>query len=373
MRAWRFRLFGAAVAGMFLIGGRPSQGADLVVRPAVDGIVAAFDSHPLVGLAEQHGLAEEGDIYTAVVRNPVFAEKVGNVVVEFGGAAHQATLDRYLAGEDVPYAELRRVWIDVVGWVPTVGWSMYVDFFAQVRAANQRLPADRRIKVWLGEPPIDWSKIHSAADLRPYGDSRDPHVAALIEREILSKGKKALVIYGASHFDDFLLSPTGPKHWEALKEIVERKHPSAFFVVRSYAGFEDSGCSIAFEAKIKSWPRPALAAPVKGTWLEAALAPPGCSLLPPIPPPPPGVPPPQLTPEILAKMEDAMANRISRDGLLYLGPASRLTQTPWNPEIYLDEALFREISRRVEIMTGRPLDWGSFVRGSARAPQPYRP
>jgi hypothetical protein len=90
------------------------------VSPAIDGVLAAFHDHPLVAMGDWHGLAQEEDFYAALVREPRFARDVGNVVVEFGGAAHQDILDRYLSGEKVLYSQLREVWTDVVGWIPTV-------------------------------------------------------------------------------------------------------------------------------------------------------------------------------------------------------------------------------------------------------------
>jgi hypothetical protein len=131
----------------------------LIVCSAVDGIFAAFESHPLVGLADYHGLAQEEDFFTVLIRDKRFANDVGNVVVEFGDAAQQGTLDRYLAGEDIPYDQLRKVWSDTVGWVPTVTSMGYINFYAQVRTVNLGLPPQQRIHVWLGDPPIDWSKI----------------------------------------------------------------------------------------------------------------------------------------------------------------------------------------------------------------------
>ncbi|HEX3701278.1 MAG TPA: hypothetical protein VHV27_11465, partial [Phenylobacterium sp.] len=113
------------------------------VQPAVDGVMAAFATHPIVGMAEDHDLAQEGDFYNALIRDPRFAREVGNVVVEFGSTAHQETLDRYLAGEEVAYKDLREVWTDMVGIWPAMFYTMYADFFAQVRRENMSLPPDR--------------------------------------------------------------------------------------------------------------------------------------------------------------------------------------------------------------------------------------
>jgi len=59
------------------------------VLPAIDGILNAFQNHPLVGIEDDHNSAQEEDFYAALVRDPRFAAEVGNVVVEFGDAAQQ--------------------------------------------------------------------------------------------------------------------------------------------------------------------------------------------------------------------------------------------------------------------------------------------
>jgi len=65
------------------------------VRPAIDGILAAFEKHPLVGLGDIHNMAQQEDFFVTLIRDPRFAKEVGNVVVEFGASTHQDILDRY--------------------------------------------------------------------------------------------------------------------------------------------------------------------------------------------------------------------------------------------------------------------------------------
>src|SRR5690606_37278715 len=79
-------------------------------QPAIDGVLAAFETHPLVAIADAHGLYEEELFYADLVRDPRFAPDVGNVVVEFGAASLQPVIDRYVNGEAVSYSELRQVW-----------------------------------------------------------------------------------------------------------------------------------------------------------------------------------------------------------------------------------------------------------------------
>ena len=339
--------------------------ADLLVRPAVDGILAAFETHPLVGLGDRHGLADEGAFYNQLISDPRFADEVGNVVVEFGSASHQNTLDRYLAGEDVAYSDLRRVWLDAVGWEPTIQWSMYQLFFAQVRRTNLGLPLERRIRVWLGDPPADWSTIHTSEDLAPYILQRETHPASLIEREILSAGKKALVIYGGRHLleyaDDML------KSWPQLvwlRTRVEETRPGAFYVVTVHVGFPDPRHSAAFEAEF-NWPNATLVSAVGDTSLKSALAGPGWSFdaeaagrdL-------PGYKP------LSAELHDILMG-VAGDALLYLGPARTLMTSPYDPSLVMDGALFAELSRRATIKLGssaRPADW---VAEASRPPRAY--
>jgi hypothetical protein len=37
------------------------------VRPAIDGILAAFEKHPLVGLGDMHGMAQQEDFFVTLI------------------------------------------------------------------------------------------------------------------------------------------------------------------------------------------------------------------------------------------------------------------------------------------------------------------
>src|SRR5207249_7620718 len=45
-----------------------------------------------------------------VIRDPEFSRKVNDIVIEFGNPLYQTVLDRFVDGDDVPYAELSKVW-----------------------------------------------------------------------------------------------------------------------------------------------------------------------------------------------------------------------------------------------------------------------
>lgn len=340
------------LASIALCVAAPAAAAEPLVRPAADAVFAAFKQHPLVGLGDAHGLAEEGEFYGVLVRDPRFAAQVGNLVMEAFGAAHQDTLDRYLNGEDVPRADLRKVWTDIVGGAPFLTGVSYQQVLAEIRAVNAKLPPARRIKVWAGEPSVDWATIKTRADLEPYMAQRDSHPAALIDREILGKRKKALVIYGGLHFFP-LPAPPGLPQNPGLRGLVERGHPGAFYIISPYVGFVQPGCSEAFEAATH-WPNGSLISPVKDTALQALLLRPGCTAIPP-PRRAPGAEP--IDPEVFAKIQAGFVRPSSgadADAILYLAPAATLTISPDDPEMITDPAYAAEITRRLPISGARP-------------------
>jgi len=125
-----------------------------------------------------------------LIRDPRFAQEVRTVVVEFGTATHQDILDRYINGGAVSFPELRSVWSDAVGAEPTITGLGYANVFAQVRTTNLSLPPEERIRVWLGEPVLDWATVKTEEDIRPAMAQRDGYPAAIVKREILAKGKE---------------------------------------------------------------------------------------------------------------------------------------------------------------------------------------
>lgn len=343
------RIAAIALAALLVLSMKATAAPPPKVTNAVDGIMEAFQTRSIVAIGDWHGLAQETDFYAALLRDPRFAREVGNVVLESGSETQQTVADRYVNGEQVPYGELRKVWSDVVGWVPTVTGLGLVNVYATIRAVNQSLPADQRIKVWLGEPPIDWTQVKTKADWMPLNRQRETHAAELIDREILSKGKKTLVIYGIGHLS---LYPG----YENIRALIEAKYPHAFFIAVPYVGFMEKPCIVRFERDVRHWPVPALATPITGSTLEKKVLPKNCSNVP--------VPP-----------KDSVANRnnpgLTADALLYLGHRDSFTASPSMPDLYLDLDFRTEMDRRNQLITGAPLERYT-VKDNGAAPRPYR-
>ena len=295
-----------------------------VVRPGVAAVAEAFADYHLVALGEAHRNQQIHDFIVMLVRDRRLLPSGGDIVVEFGNARYQAVMDRYIAGDPVATVDVEQVWRDAMN---ILVWDapVYARFFATVRSVNQTRPAPTRLRVLLADPPIDWSTIHDQASWERFVDIRDTHAADVIEREVLAKGHRALLIFGGGHverekaFDAF--GP--PKHPRLanLAELLEAHHPGATLLVWPHmAGWMTSE----LDPRLARWPRPALAR-LKGTWLGAAH-----------------VGPPLGTP----RLEDLA------DAFLYLGPTTSLTNSKPSPEIYRDTAYLRELLRRNAIQGG---------------------
>jgi hypothetical protein len=321
--------------------------ATTVVLPAVDGIFNAFRTHALVGLGDDHGLALGMDFYAALVRDPRFASEVGNVVVEFGAGGRQDVIDRYVAGGTVPYTQLRTVWTDTVGWIPNAGWLGFARFLATVREVNKGLPQGRRIRVWAGEPPMDWSKGSSADFLRAMG-SRDSHAAEVVEDNILAVGKKALVIYGGFHFAGGRM----------LRGKLESLHPHAFFVVLPYTdSLRAAACAALLAQVAKVWPAAALVTTVGDGAPDPVVR--DCANL-------DGrvsavtftltrngsAPQPRITPDdrpfnSIVGSGDPLV--VDGDAVVFYAPLTSLAKGPWLPDYFLDAQYRVEMNRRAQL------------------------
>jgi hypothetical protein len=92
---------------------------------------------------------------------------VNDIVVEFGNALYQDTIDAFvLNGQPVADADLRPVWRNTTQ-SPVQTWDapVYEQFFRRVRAVNWTLPPSKRVRVLLGDPPLDWSKVTSGSQI----------------------------------------------------------------------------------------------------------------------------------------------------------------------------------------------------------------
>ena len=208
--------FGVILAvgiGACASGAQVKQDADLTWRPAIDLVLSAFERHPLVAVSEGagHGQLETRDFFANLIRDRRFAPTVRNVVVEFGNARYQAVMDRYVTGGPVTRDELRHFWEDTTQISGVWSLPMYEQMLADVRSVNEGLPPASRIRVIAGDPPIDWSTVTSPAD-EDMNDWRDAHFAHVIEREVMRKRERSLILIGGAHISRRVMFPNSLIH-----------------------------------------------------------------------------------------------------------------------------------------------------------------
>ncbi|MBY0495565.1 MAG: hypothetical protein K2Y23_15245 [Cyanobacteria bacterium] len=292
----------------------------------VSGILDAFQSHQIVALGEGlHGNTQSHAFRLTLVRDPRFVALVNDIVVEFGSARHQAVMDRFTGGGDVPAVELRKAWQDTTQhglWDSPI----YEEFFRAVRDVNASLPPERELRVLLGDPPIDWDAVRSPHDLGRWNGLRDTHAADLIDREVLSKNRRALVIYGDGHFRRHTrwagMSDTRP----TLLNLIERKGVKAFAVWTNTTVELDR-----IQRNIASWPIPSLAI-VRGTRLGT------------------------INFKYFAGMEtDPPTNMEDQfDAVLYLGPPSSITMSEMSAALCADAEFTKMRVARLGLGPGGP-------------------
>jgi len=227
-------------------------------------IVEALRTHSVVAFSDPHGHPELQAFELAVVRDTRVRSVIDDIVVESGNARFQAVMDRYIGGEAVPYEELHHVWHDTTqtqnigpkdGTVP--------ELYRVVRDLNaSATPPLRKLRVLLGDPPVDWSVVRTAQDHRKWIEQRELHAAAVIEREVLARHHHALVVYGEQHLQRRNLAANYSTEGLAatVGSGIEKAAPGQLF---SLWWLTDEKAP---PAEVANWPSPS-AALVRGTTL----------------------------------------------------------------------------------------------------------
>ena len=126
---------------------------------------------------------------------------------------------------------------------------VYERFFRSVRKLNAGLEPAKRIRVVLGDPPVDWARVHSAADREkiPTEDEREPFFAGVVSREVMAKGRRALLIMGGDHMriGEYRgpggLNPSVNLRQPNAATLLARRYPGSLFVVIDAYVVSDEG------------------------------------------------------------------------------------------------------------------------------------
>ena len=346
-----------ACAAIAVFASDMTQAQRVPVRPPtqpmdpIAGILDAFKTHSVVALGEgDHGNEQGHRFRLALVRDSRFPSVVNDVVVEFGNALYQPLMDRFISGEEVDHSQLRRVWQDTSQLNMVWDTPIYEEFFRAVREVNRTLPPESRIRVLLGDPPIDWDRVQTFKDvfvqMREVGD-RDTHPTGVIRREVLAKDRRALAIYGDFHLDRtpaplrIGCQPGSaiPCYPGSIVDQLESVAGVRVFNIRTVTGVDLR----ALQADVVAWPVPSLGV-LSGSTLGGIryreFWPSGPAVV------GPGGQAQDASPGSLRAMEEAY------DAVLYLGPPSSITYSPFPTGLCADRDYVQMRRQRLALGPG---------------------
>jgi hypothetical protein len=237
--------------------GKPATPVD----PA-GAIVEAFRTHDIVAVTDPHGYVQVQAFLLSLLRDPRLPTVVSDIVIESASARYQDVLDRFVRGDDVPEQVLRKAWED-----HTVVNNLGVqaeELIRAVRSVNAGLQ-ERKLRVIAGDPPIDWDNI-TPGDRRRWTELRDSYPADVIRRQLIERGRRALVIYGQGHLQRRqIVSNYDMSTWQSqtVVSLLERDAGARIFNIWTLL---DGNVEV--PDGVSSWPVPSLAI-VRGTALGA--------------------------------------------------------------------------------------------------------
>jgi len=202
-----------------------------------------------------HGNKQEYEWLRSLVGTPEFADRVDDVVMEFGNSLYQKSVDRYIAEEDVPIEQVQKAWRNTVGAIgapsSVSGW-----LYEAVRETNMKRRDKHQMRVICGDPYIDWDKVQTREDIEPYLSHRDQWFTQVVKDEVLAKHHRALLVMGWGHFP----RGQGRTYIEPHLRKVGAKTYLIVFGTNVVGGYDD------LDHRFDSWPAPVIV-PLSNNWV----------------------------------------------------------------------------------------------------------
>jgi hypothetical protein len=238
-----------------------THGAAAPVEP-ITAIVEAFRTHDIVAVTDPHGNVQVQAFLLSLIADPRFTSAVNDIVIETASSRYQDAIDRFVRGDDIHRDVLRKAWEDHV--VPNSLGVQAEEMIRAVRGVNASL--GRQLRVIAGDPPIDWSNITSPEDHQRWIELRDSYPADLIRRQVLDRGRRALVIYGQGHLQRRqVLSNYDMSTWQSQTVVSLLEHDAAVHVFNIWTMIDTS---VKTPEEVTTWHVPSFAS-LQGTRLGA--------------------------------------------------------------------------------------------------------
>jgi hypothetical protein len=230
----------------------------------VSALIDALRTQGIVAITDPHGNEQVQDFLLALVRDARFPVAANDIVLEALSARYQDVLDRYVRGDAISEAAIRRAWEEHT--VPNSLGVQVSELVRAIRAVNLSLPTTEKIRVLAGDPPIDWDHIVTSQDHRRWIELRDSYPADIIRRQVLDRGRRALVVYGQGHLQRGMIEAnyeTTPWQAQTVISLLERDPAVRVFTVFTWLRGADF-----LADTVAAWRSPSLAH-LKGTNLGA--------------------------------------------------------------------------------------------------------
>jgi hypothetical protein len=169
-------------------------------RPS-EYVVQKFAKNDVVFLAEDHSIKENLDLVTNLIPE-LYRNGIYTIGMEFGASEDQARMDSLVTAERYDEQIARDMMFDY-----NVGWA-YKEYIEMPKAAwkfNRSLPfGSKKFRIFNMSYIYDWSKFEgkrtpeTMAKVFMKGEI-DSFRADIIDREIVKKGEKILVLTGTQH------------------------------------------------------------------------------------------------------------------------------------------------------------------------------
>jgi len=169
-----------------------------------DYVASLFRDHDVVFLGEQYKIRQFPQFVQALIP-ALYKSGVHDLGVEYALASDQAAIDSLLTAPSYDEKKAREI---TFHWVATWGFAEYVDIYKAAWTFNHGLPQDAPPFRIVGLSPFqDWTVVQTDKDLEKTEIIKkvyaagvpDVFMAETIQKEIVSKGRKAAVYCNVQH------------------------------------------------------------------------------------------------------------------------------------------------------------------------------
>lgn len=161
-------------------------------------LMEVLKKYSLVIMGEVHNRPTYWAFNSDLVRDPAFAQAVGTIYMELP-SNHQQNIDAFLAGDTCR----KELVIQMLRDYFELGWPCKptLEFFVAAWEVNQKLPADKKLRIRLVDMQRPWEKIQKREDWRAYDVNRDLFMAQniLADRRTCPDKRNGFFIVGMGH------------------------------------------------------------------------------------------------------------------------------------------------------------------------------